>query len=63
MQPIRSHNKSGWAGVVWDKRSRRWHASLRVAGQLFHLGWFEDREEAAMARARAIARLSAEAGE
>jgi hypothetical protein len=61
MQPIRSHNRSGWVGVVWCKRTRRWHASIRIAGQLIHLGWFDDREAAAKARADAQARLVAKA--
>jgi hypothetical protein len=63
MQPIRSHNKSGWVGVVWDKRARRWHASIRIAGRLVHLGGFDDREAAARARAGALAQLEAKAGD
>ncbi len=53
MGPIRSLNASGWVGVTWEPRQRKWCATLRVKGQLLHLGSFTDREAAIAARVRA----------
>jgi hypothetical protein len=42
-------NTSGFKGVSWDKRSRRWQALIRAEGRLKKLGTFATREEAALA--------------
>jgi hypothetical protein len=44
-----SSNKSGYTGVSWNKRNRRWIAAIAPAGRQIHLGCFDSREEAARA--------------
>lgn len=45
-----SNNASGVKGVSWNKRDRRWDASIRVDGKLIHLGYFKTLDEAEAAR-------------
>jgi len=45
---MRSKNKSGYRGVVWHKRDRRWQASIRD-GKIIFLGNFDTAVEAALA--------------
>ena len=45
-QGTRSDNTSGFKGVSWKKRLRRWQANIRVSGVQMHLGYFDDAEEA-----------------
>lgn len=42
-------NTTGFKGVSWHKRIRRWQASIRVRGRLRFLGSFSTAEEAAAA--------------
>ncbi len=51
-----SHNRtgnrnsmSGLKGVRWDKTHRKWKAYIYVAGRRKHLGYFDDKIEAAKA--------------
>jgi hypothetical protein len=37
-----SHSDSKLLGVVWNARTRKWRAAMRVHGKLHHLGYFED---------------------
>jgi hypothetical protein len=39
------NNKSGYKGVSWDKRARRWKASITVNGRTIPLGLFDDPAE------------------
>jgi len=41
---IRSDNKSGYKGVSYSKKNKKWHASSRVNGTLYFLGYFNDPE-------------------
>tara|TARA_R110002020_G_scaffold474464_2_gene705997 strand:- start:197 stop:709 length:513 start_codon:yes stop_codon:yes gene_type:complete len=43
-------NKSGFTGVSWDKASSKWKAQIRYSGQKIHLGYFDDLEDAVIAR-------------
>jgi hypothetical protein len=43
------NNKSGYRGVHWDKRDRKWLAHTRLKGKLYHLGSFDDVHEAGRA--------------
>lgn len=43
-------NTSGVPGVIWNKRSRKWRASIKVSGKFIYLGHFENLEAAALAR-------------
>ncbi len=40
---------SEFTGVTWSKKSNKWHAQIKVAGKMEHLGYFDDEEEAARA--------------
>ena len=40
---------SEYRGVSWDKSHNQWRAFIRVAGNLEHLGYFDDEAEAARA--------------
>lgn len=46
---IRSDNTSGYKGVSWDGRRRRWHAYITVNGKQRHLGRHADAWTAAQA--------------
>ncbi len=41
------NNTSGFKGVFWHKRDRKWIASIRVDGELLYLGYFDSKEAAA----------------
>lgn len=43
----RKTNKSGYKGVCWDKRIKRWRAGLMHKGKTINLGAFTDKMEAA----------------
>lgn len=49
-QGIRKDNKSGLAGVGWQKKIGKWYANGRINDHLQHLGFFEDKFEAICAR-------------
>jgi hypothetical protein len=42
---------SEYRGVSWNKRARRWTATVRLRGKQHHLGYFDDELEAAGAAA------------
>jgi hypothetical protein len=46
----RRHNKSGFVGVHWDARTKRWAAQAAASGKHAFLGRFDTAEEAARAR-------------
>jgi hypothetical protein len=41
-----SNNTSGYPGVSWDKRSKKWRAKITVSGKQMHLGLFNTPEAA-----------------
>ena len=47
---ISKRNKSGIAGVCWDKDANKWRATIRYKYKLIHLGRFDTLEEATKAR-------------
>jgi hypothetical protein len=47
--PLRSDNKSGYRGVSWCQRRRRWRAVVKIEGKSHHVGLFKTPEEAAAA--------------
>jgi hypothetical protein len=49
----RSDNTSGYTGVYFIKRSKKWRAQLKVNGKKVHLGCFEKLEDAVAVRAAA----------
>jgi muconolactone delta-isomerase len=47
---LRIDNTSGYKGVTFNKRQRKWKAHIRVDGEKKHLGLFSTIEEAILAR-------------
>jgi hypothetical protein len=45
---IRSDNTSGYRGVHWCTQKAKWKAQINVHGKLIHLGFYTDKESAAM---------------
>lgn len=46
---LRADNRSGFKGVRWEQRRRRWRAEIRLAGRSRWLGYFDTAEDAARA--------------
>jgi AP2 domain len=42
---IRADNTSGYRGVVWQKRQKRWRATAMLDGKRYHLGYRDTPEE------------------
>ena len=49
-QRVRSTNTSGYVGVGWAIRDKRWSATITVKGVQKHIGYFKTPEEAVKAR-------------
>lgn len=47
------NNTSGYKGILWHKRDKKWMANIRVNCKLIHLGYFTDIEEAVSCRKEA----------
>ena len=47
---IHKNNTSGTVGVSWNTRRSRWVATIYVDGRLLHLGYFQFKEDAVLAR-------------
>lgn len=47
-----SNNKSGFKGVCWDSRKKRWLSQIAINGKNKHLGYFQTVEEAHSAYCR-----------
>ena len=45
-----SRNKSGYAGVSWNTNVGKWLARVTVRGEIYHLGYFKELEDAVAAR-------------
>lgn len=43
-------NTSGFTGVYWHKKKKKWHAGIKIHGKSIHLGYFPDKNEARVAR-------------
>lgn len=46
---IRSDNTSGYIGVSWHKKTKKWQASICFKGKRIYLGLFNDKKDAACA--------------
>lgn len=44
------NNKSGYVGVIWHIRDKRWVVNIRISKKLINLGSFKDKIEAVLAR-------------
>ena len=47
------NNTSGRVGVHWSKDRKKWHAHIKVNYKRYHLGSFDDWDDAVEARSRA----------
>jgi hypothetical protein len=52
-----SNNTSGFRGVVWSKKKRKWEAGIRSDYKLKFLGYFSDKTQAARAYDREAVRI------
>jgi hypothetical protein len=41
---LNTNNKSGYRGVYWYKRARKWKAQVQLDGKMHHLGYFTTAE-------------------
>ncbi len=53
---VSKSNTSGFKGVVWNKQTRKWQATIRIWGRQIFLGSFDTIERAAAAYSAAAAR-------
>lgn len=44
------NNSSGYTGVNWNNRSKKWTANIRISGDLIHIGTYVRMEDAIEAR-------------
>jgi hypothetical protein len=49
----KTKSASGYLGVTWHKRDRRWQAYIEIKGKSIHLGQYIDLDDAIVARKRA----------
>jgi hypothetical protein len=47
---IMKNNTSGYVGVIWHIRDKRWVVSIKISKKLINLGSFKDKIEAVLAR-------------
>lgn len=50
---LRSTNKSGFCGVIFQKRDKNWRAQIKIDGIMIHLGCFKEIDDAIDARKKA----------
>ena len=55
-----SNNTSGYKGVTWHKKAKKWLAQIGANGQHYYLGLFDTAEEAHAAYCEAAVRLHGE---
>lgn len=51
-KPLQSNNTSGYKGVSWDSRQRRWCAYIKKNGIRHHLGYYDTAKDAHSAYAK-----------
>ena len=49
-QSMKSNNASGFNGVTWNKKARKWHARITIDRTLNHLGYFTNISDAIASR-------------
>lgn len=47
-QSKRCDNTSGYKGVTWNKKNKKWHSQIWANGTNIHLGYFENKHQAAL---------------
>jgi hypothetical protein len=48
-----SNNTSGYTGISWHKKSKKWSARIMINNRSIHLGYFNDPKEASIIREKA----------
>jgi hypothetical protein len=56
------NNTSGYKGVNWNKRDKKWMSQIKVEGKQIHLGYFSGKEEAYKAYCEASKKYHGEFG-
>ncbi len=46
---IKCNNSSGYKGIVWHKKDKKWYARIRINNQIINIGIFNTPEDAAKA--------------
>lgn len=59
-QFLKPSNTSGFKGVSWDVRKKKWQAKINMNGKQFHLGRYETKEDAHKAYCEAADRMKGE---
>lgn len=54
------NNRSGYKGVFYDRRVKRWHATTSIDRKNVNIGWFDTAEDAHRAYCETTARLFGE---
>lgn len=54
---IRINNSSSIIGVSWNKRKNKWRAYITKDYKQIHLGFFDTKEDASLARQKAVERI------
>ena len=49
-QRMKKNNTSGYVGVIWHIRDKRWVVNIKISKKLINLGSFKDKIEAVLAR-------------
>lgn len=52
-QKKNSKNTSGFKGVYWHKRLKKWQGRIQFKGESIHLGYFDNKQDAINARKEA----------
>ena len=48
--PEKKNNSSGIKGVAWFEKSHKWRTQIRYAGKNYHLGLYENLDDARIVR-------------
>ena len=49
---LQANSTSGFTGVSWYKKGKKWHAQICIHKKVIHIGYYDTVEEAALARCR-----------
>ena len=47
---LQSNNTSGYRGVGWDSRNKKWHVKIKVDQKTMHFGSYPDKQDAIKVR-------------
>lgn len=53
-------SKSGFRGVYWVERKKKWRAAIKYRGKTIHLGYFHDKKKAAIRYNEEIFKIAGE---